>query len=334
MNSELCMMIISKAKAVLKIEAQGILTLAEKLDQAFETLVQDICDSPGRVIVSGIGKSGLIGRKIAATLSSTGTNAMFLHPVEAVHGDLGMVSSDDVFIAISNSGETSELNQLLPVIRGIGCRLAGFTGNPKSTMAGFCDLVIDTGVEKEACPFNMTPTASTTAQLAMGDALAVVLIEKKKFRETDFMRSHPGGALGRRLTCRVGDIMLTADQAPCAFVDDTMASALETMDRFSLGAVLILDRNRQLTGIITDGDIRHTIARGITDFNRLKSGDIMTRNPRCSRVDAYLYDALNLMEKFEITVLPVVDTDNRLEGILHLHDILGKGSFKFNGGHR
>jgi arabinose-5-phosphate isomerase len=328
------MMIISKAKDVLNIEAQGILTLADKLDQAFETLVQNICDSPGRVIVSGIGKSGLIGRKIAATLSSTGTNAMFLHPVEAVHGDLGMVGPDDVFIAISNSGETSELNQLLPVIRGIGCRLAGFTGNPKSTMAGFCDLVIDTGVEKEACPFNMTPTASTTAQLAMGDALAVVLIEKKKFRETDFMRSHPGGALGRRLTSRVGEIMLTADQAPCAFVEDTMISALEIMDRFSLGAVLVLNQDRQLTGIITDGDIRHTIARGITDFHRLTPGDLMTRHPRCSRVDAYLYDALNLMEKFEITVLPVVDSDNRLQGILHLHDILGKGSFKFNGANR
>jgi arabinose-5-phosphate isomerase len=328
------MMIISKAKDVLNIEAQGILTLADKLDQAFETLVQNICDSPGRVIVSGIGKSGLIGRKIAATLSSTGTNAMFLHPVEAVHGDLGMVGPDDVFIAISNSGETSELNQLLPVIRGIGCRLAGFTGNPKSTMAGFCDLVIDTGVEKEACPFNLTPTASTTAQLAMGDALAVVLIEKKKFRETDFMRSHPGGALGRRLTSRVGEIMLTADQAPCAFVEDTMISALEIMDRFSLGAVLVLNQDRQLTGIITDGDIRHTIARGITDFHRLTPGDLMTRHPRCSRVDAYLYDALNLMEKFEITVLPVVDSDNRLQGILHLHDILGKGSFKFNGANR
>jgi arabinose-5-phosphate isomerase len=180
----------------------------------------------------------------------------------------------------------------------------------------------------------MPPTASTTAQLAMGDALAVVLIEKKKFRETDFMRSHPGGALGRRLTSRVGEIMLTADQAPCAFVEDTMISALEIMDRFSLGAVLVLNQDRQLTGIITDGDIRHTIARGITDFHRLTPGDLMTRHPRCSRVDAYLYDALNLMEKFEITVLPVVDSDNRLQGILHLHDILGKGSFKFNGANR
>jgi len=327
-------MIISQAKEVLKIEARGILTLAEKLDQAFETLVQDIFDSPGRVIVSGIGKSGLIGRKIAATLSSTGTNAMFLHPVEAVHGDLGMVSPHDVFLAISNSGETSELNQLLPVIRGIGCRIAGFTGNPKSTMAGYCDLIIDTGVEKEACPFNMTPTASTTAQLAMGDALAVVLIEKKKFRKTDFMRSHPGGALGRRLASRVGEIMLAADQAPYTVMEDTMTTALETMDRFSLGAVLVLDRDRHLKGIITDGDIRHAIARGITDFHRLTAAEVMTQNPRCSRVDAYLYDALNLMEKFEITVLPIVDSGNRLEGILHLHDILGKGSFKFNGGNR
>jgi arabinose-5-phosphate isomerase len=328
------MMIISKAREVLTLEARGILSLAEKLDQAFETLVQEICESPGRVIISGIGKSGLIGRKIAATLSSTGTNALFLHPVEAVHGDLGMVSPHDVFIAISNSGETGELNQLLPVIRGIGCRLAGFTGNPESTMARYCDLVIDTGVEKEACPFNMTPTASTTAQLAMGDALAVVLIEKKKFRESDFMRSHPGGALGRRLASRVGEIMLAADQAPCAFMDDAMTTALQVMDQFSLGAVLILNRERQLKGIITDGDIRHTIAQGTTDFHHLAAGDVMTRNPRCSQMDAYLYDALNLMEKYEITVLPVVGSDNRLKGILHLHDILGKGSFKFNGGSR
>lgn len=325
-------MIIPTAIDVLQTEAQSILSLAAKLDTAFETLVQDICASPGRVIISGIGKSGLIGRKIAATLSSTGTNAMFLHPVEAVHGDLGMVSPHDVFIAISNSGETSELNQLLPVIRGIGCRLAGFTGNPSSTMAGFCDLVIDTGVEKEACPFNMTPTSSTTAQLAMGDALAVVLIEKKKFKKSDFMRSHPGGALGQRLACQVGEIMFTSARAPIAFENDTMAAALETMDRFSLGAVLVLNRDNQVLGIITDGDIRHAIATGITDFSQMKVADIMTENPHTLGVKSYLYDALNLMEKYEITVLPIVDAAGRLEGLLHLHDILGKGSFTFNGG--
>jgi arabinose-5-phosphate isomerase len=325
-------MIIHKAVDVLKIEAQSILHLAGKLNKSFETLVDDICASPGRVIISGIGKSGLIGRKIAATLSSTGTNAMFLHPVEAVHGDLGMVSSNDVFIAISNSGETSELNQLLPVIRGIGCRLAGFTGNPASTMAGFCDLIIDTGVEKEACPFNMTPTASTTAQLAMGDALAIVLIEKKKFKKSDFMKSHPGGALGQRLSCQVGEIMFRAARTPCVFIDDTMAEALETMDQFSLGAVLVINRTRQLKGIITDGDIRHAIAGGVTDFTRLPVTGLMTTNPRRLGVDAYLYDALNLMEKYEITVLPIVDGADHLEGLLHLHDILGKGSFKFNGG--
>ena len=325
-------MIIPTAIDVLEIEAQSILSLAAKLDASFETLVQDICASPGRVIISGIGKSGLIGRKIAATLSSTGTNAMFLHPVEAVHGDLGMVSPNDVFIAISNSGETSELNQLLPVIRDIGCRLAGFTGNPSSTMAGFCDLVIDTGVEKEACPFNMTPTSSTTAQLAMGDALAVVLIEKKKFKKSDFMRSHPGGALGQRLACQVGEIMFKTARAPIAFEDDTMAAALETMDRFSLGAVLVLNRDNQVLGIITDGDIRHAIAKGITDFAQMKVSDIMTENPHTLGVESYLYDALNLMEKYEITVLPIVDAAGRLEGLLHLHDILGKGSFTFNGG--
>jgi arabinose-5-phosphate isomerase len=243
-----------------------------------------------------------------------------------------MVSPHDVFIAISNSGETSELNQLLPVIRDIGCRLAGFTGNPSSTMAGFCDLVINTGVEKEACPFNMTPTSSTTAQLAMGDALAVVLIEKKKFKKSDFMRSHPGGALGQRLACQVGEIMFKSTRAPIAFLDDTMAAALDTMDRFSLGAVLVLNRENQVLGIITDGDIRHAIATGTTDFTQTKVADIMTENPHTLGVASYLYDALNIMEKYEITVLPIVDAAGRLEGLLHLHDILGKGSFTFNGG--
>ena len=207
-------MIIDDAVQVLKMEAQSLLDLIEKIDDGFQTLVNDICASSGRVIISGIGKSGLIGRKIAATLSSTGTNAMFLHPVEAVHGDLGMVSRKDVFIAISNSGETGELNQLLPVIREVGCRIAGFTGKPKSTMAGFCDVVIDTGVKKEACPLNMAPTCSTTAQLAMGDALAVALIKKKNFQKNDFIRSHPGGALGQRLSCKVEELMVKKEFVP------------------------------------------------------------------------------------------------------------------------
>jgi arabinose-5-phosphate isomerase len=192
--------------------------------------------------------------------------------------------------------------------------------------------VIDTGVEKEACPFNMTPTSSTTAQLAMGDALAVALIHEKKFKKSDFMKSHPGGALGQRLACKVGEIMFTASAVPCVPLGSTMARAIEEMEKFRLGAVIVLDKGNQLMGIITDGDIRHCVAKGIPDFGRVQVEKIMTQAPHNLGIDSFLYDALNLMEKYEITVLPIVGKDNRLEGILHLHDILGKGSFKFNGG--
>jgi len=325
-------MIIDNAKEVLKIEADSILNLIRKIDVSFETLVKDICRSSGRVIITGIGKSGLIGRKIAATLSSTGTNALFLHPVEAVHGDLGMVSRSDVVIAISNSGETNELNLLLPVIKDVGCRLAGFTGNQSSTMAKLCDLIIDTGVEKEACPLNMAPTSSTTAQLAMGDALAVALIHEKKFKKSDFMKSHPGGALGQRLSCKVGEIMFKASVVPCVTMGSTMDLAIEEMEKFRLGAVIVQNNTSQLVGIITDGDIRHCIAMGTKDFGLVAVEKVMSKTPHCLGVEAFLYDALNLMEKYEITVLPIVREGNHLEGILHLHDILGKGSFKFNGG--
>jgi arabinose-5-phosphate isomerase len=327
-------MIIDKAKEVLKIEADSILNLRQNINASFEDLVHSICNSTGRVIISGIGKSGLIGKKIVATLVSTGTNSMFLHPVEALHGDLGMVNREDVFIAISNSGETSELNQLLPVIKEIGCKLAGFTGMPGSSMAKLCDIVVDTGVEREACPFNMAPTSSTTAQLAMGDALAVVLITMKKFNKDDFMKSHPGGVLGQRLACRVGEIMFKASTAPWVPTGSPMRQALEQMDNFSLGAVIVLDADKRLNGIVTDGDIRHCMAKGLEDLNTCSVDAVMTKSPRSLRAEAFLYDALNLMEKYQITVLPIVDEENRLEGLLHLHDILGKGSFQFNGGNQ
>ncbi len=325
-------MIIDKAREVLKIEADGISRLSGKINGSFEELVTCILQSSGRVIVSGIGKSGLIGKKIAATLLSTGTHAIFLHPVEALHGDLGMVSGNDLFLAISNSGETTELIQLLPLIKSMGCKLAGFTGNIHSTMARLCDIVIDTGVEKEACPFNMAPTASTTAQLAMGDALAVVLITKKQFKKADFMKSHPGGALGQRLSCRVGEIMSDASEAPWVMEGTSMGDAVQEMDRIRLGAVLVLDTDKKLKGIMTDGDIRHFIANRRTDLITPPVDHFMTPAPHCLHPNSFLYDALNLMEKHQITVLPVVDADNRLQGLLHLHDILGKGSFQFNGG--
>lgn len=325
-------MIKEDAIEVLKIEAQSLLDLTLRIGDAFEDLVHLICEARGRVIISGIGKSGLIGRKIAATLSSTGTNAMFLHPVEALHGDLGMVGPEDVFIAISNSGETEELNRLLPVIRDVGCRMAGFTGKQDSTMAGFCDLVIDTGVEKEACPLNMAPTSSTTAQLAMGDALAVALIKKKNFKKSDFLKSHPGGTLGQRLSFRVEQLMLKADASPAVALPATLGDALACMDAHRLGAVVLLGDQGILEGILTDGDIRHLMASGQMGDLTLSAREVMTADPLALGPNAYLYDALNIMEKHEITVLPVIEEDKRFAGLLHLHDILGKGSFKFNGG--
>ncbi len=338
-------MIIDKAREVLQIEADSILKLIKSIDSSFVELVDTICNSTGRVVISGIGKSGLIGKKIVATLISTGTNSMFLHPVEALHGDLGMVNKNDVFLAISNSGETSELTQLLPLIKNIGCKLAGFTGKTDSTMAQFCDIVINTGVEKEACPLNMAPTSSTTAQLAMGDALAVVLINKKHFKKSDFMKSHPGGALGQRLNFRVGEIMFKASKAPSIQTGSSLSFAIEQMDKFCFGAVFIHNREKKLKGIITDGDIRHFLAKSrpdlknqkndfntLDDFNTLIVDTVMSKNPYTLNADSFLYEALNLMEKHQITVLPVVDKSNRLDGLLHLHDILGKGSFQFNGG--
>ncbi len=325
-------MIINKAIEVLKIEAESILNLSRNIDEQFEQLVQAICNSSGRVIISGIGKSGLIGKKIVATLVSTGTNSIFLHPVEALHGDLGIVNKEDVFIAISNSGETSELNHLLPLIKEIGCTLSGFTGKPVSTMAQLCDLVINTGVEKEACPFNLAPTSSTTAQLAMGDALAVVLISQKKFNKTDFMKSHPGGVLGQRLSCRVGQIMLEISQTPCIKSGSSMKQALKQMDNFSLGAILVVDELNTLKGIITDGDIRHCVTHNQDSVESSSVDSMMSKNPHTLNTQSFLYDALNLMEKHQITVLPIVDEKNKLEGLLHLHDILGKGSFQYNGG--
>ncbi len=325
-------MIIQKAIDVLKAEAQSIRDLTNKIDKSFETLVDSICISKGRVVITGIGKSGLIGKKIVATLTSTGTHAIFLHPVEALHGDLGSVQAADIVLAISNSGETEELIQLLPLIRQMGCLVAGFTGNTSSTMASLCDIVIDTGVEREACPFNMAPTCSTTAQLAMGDALAVVLIDKKRFKKSDFMKSHPGGTLGHRLSFKVGEIMLPASKAPVIDIGSTFTRAVEQIDRFKLGGVLITDSSGHLEGIITDGDIRHFLAGRPLDITGLTVEKIMSKNPHKLTPDSFLYDALNLMEIHQITILPVVSPENILEGLLHLHDILGKGAFKFNGG--
>ncbi|RPH51198.1 MAG: KpsF/GutQ family sugar-phosphate isomerase [Desulfobacteraceae bacterium] len=321
-------MIIDEVVEVLKIEAEGILKLIDRIDNSFAEMVELIYKSKGRLIVGGIGKSGIVGRKIVATLNSTGTRSFFLHPVEAMHGDLGIVSKDDIFLALSNSGETDELNVLVPTIRKIGCKVIAFTGNKNSTLAKHSDIVIDVGVEKEACPLGLVPTASTTALLAMGDALAVVLINKRDFKSSDFRKIHPGGVLGQRLSSKVKDIMIKDELLPLVYEGVSFHEAVLKTDSGGLGAVLVIRQDDTLSGIITDGDIRRTIAKK-RPVHELKAEDIMTENPRTADPDSPAYDALYLMEQFQITVLPITDPGNKILGVLHLHDILGKGSFTF-----
>jgi len=322
---------IKQAIEVLQLEAEGILKLIDRLDDRFAAAVNAIYRSKGRVIVTGIGKSGIVGRKIVATLNSTGTRALFLHPVEAVHGDLGIVSEDDTFLALSNSGETDEINILLASIRRIGCTIIAFTGNSDSTLGRSSDIVIHAGVDREACPLGLAPTCSTTAMLALGDALAVVLIHKRKFKTSDFQRVHPGGALGQHLQSHVQDLMLTGKAVPKVAVKTSMAEAVSEINRVGIGAVLVVRSDGTLAGIVTDGDIRRSIARG-KEVSALSVEAVMSRDPHTLRPDTPTYDALNLMEKHQITVLPITDPIGKVRGILHLHDILGKGEFKFNGG--
>jgi len=323
-------MIIKQAAEVLKIEAEGILKLIDRIDNNFVEMVNLIYNSRGRLIVGGIGKSGIVGRKIAATLNSTGTRSLFLHPVEAMHGDLGMVCSDDIFLALSYSGETDELNILMPSIRKIGCPVIAFTGNKASTLARHSDIVIDVRVDREACPLGLVPTASTTALLAMGDALAVVLINKKQFNTSDFKKIHPGGTLGQRLSSEVKDIMLTGKYLPIVLEGTLMKETINEIDRLGLGVTIIVKTDNTLAGIITDGDIRRTVAKKNTIFE-LTVEDVMTKDPLTVRPDSPTYDALNIMEQYQITVLPITNSSRKVLGILHLHDILGKGAFKFNG---
>lgn len=321
-------MIIDEVIEVLKIEAEGILKLADRIDNSFAEMVELIYKSKGRLIVGGIGKSGIVGRKIVATLNSTGTRSFFLHPVEAMHGDLGLVSRDDIFLALSNSGETDELNVLVPTIRKMGCKVIAFTGNKNSTLARYSDIVIDVGVEREACPLGLAPTASTTALLAIGDALAVVLINKRDFKSSDFRKIHPGGVLGQRLSSKVKDIMIKDESLPLVYEGVSFHEAVLKVDSGRLGAVLVVKKGDTLSGIITDGDIRRTIAKK-RPVHELKAEDVMTKNPRTAGPDSPAYDALYLMERFQITVLPITDSGNKILGVLHLHDILGKGSFSF-----
>ena len=320
-------MSIALATEVLQTEAQGILALVDRLDDSFERAVGLIMACPSRVIITGIGKSGIIGQKIAATFNSTGTSSFFLHPVEAMHGDLGIVSAGDVILAISNSGETPELNMLLPTFKKRGNQLIAMTGNVGSTLARNADAVLDVGVEREACPLGLAPTASTTATLAMGDALAVVLLNRKQFNESDFLRNHPGGTLGDRLKVKVAEVMLTGEKVPTVAAKASFAEALAELNKKNIGALLIVSPEKRILGILTDGDIRRLMVKSREIFAQ-PVGSVMITDPKTIRADFLAADALSIMQRHEVTVLAVVNDADQLVGVLHLHDLLGKGEFR------
>ena len=290
---------------------------ASQLAQAVSTMLQ----APGRVVVMGMGKSGHVGRKIAATLASTGTPAFFVHPAEAGHGDLGMVTVQDVVLAISNSGESEELARILPVLKRQGVPLIAITGNPQSSLARYANTVLDSSVEKEACPLNLAPTASTTVQMAMGDALAVALLDARGFKPDDFARSHPGGALGRKLLTTVADVMRAGDAAPAVALTADFNTVMREMTAKGLGATIVVDAEGHVAGIFTDGDLRRLLTAG-TDVRPLRATDLMHANPRSIRPDALAADAARLMEEYRISSVPVTAPDGTLEGSLNTHDLM------------
>lgn len=319
------MNILDIAKKVLKIEADAVLALIEKLDANFEKAVDLIYNSKGKVVVTGMGKSGLVGKKIAATLASTGTPAFFLHPAEAIHGDLGMVTSEDVIIAISNSGETEELAGLIPFLKRFNVHLISMTGNPNSTLSRQADAHLDISVKEEACPLGIVPTASTTAALAMGDAIAVALLTKNGFREEDFAFYHPGGSLGKKLFVKVSDLMHQGDALPVISPDKSMTAAVMEISSKRLGIVIVIDADNKLLGIITDGDLRRGIEKWGKALFDMKAGEVMTKNPKTISGDELAAKALSIMETHSITSLTVPDKEGKAEGVIHLHDILRKG---------
>ena len=306
------------ARRVLRTEANAINALTARLDGNFEKAIDLLLACKGRAIVTGMGKSGIICRKIAATLSSTGTSAFFLHPAEAIHGDLGMVQPDDIVIALSHSGETEELVRLLEAIRRIGAKLIALTGSPASTLARAADVAIDCGIAEEACPMNLVPTASTTAALAMGDALAMTLLELKGFREEEFARLHPGGKLGRRLL-RVESAMHTGDQIPIVAAAAPMADVIHEMSSKRLGMTCVAEAG-VLTGIVTDGDLRRHMAAN-RDLLALTAAHVMTKKPATIRRECLAVDALRIMEERRITSIVVVGDNDTIEGVVHLHDL-------------
>ena len=309
---------LAVARRVLQTEAAAILALVDRLDEGFDQAVRLLLDCRGRVIVTGMGKSGLVSRKIAATLASTGTPAFFLHPAEAVHGDLGVIQADDVVVALSNSGEPEDLLRLLETIKRLGARLVTLCGNAESTLAQASDVALDCHVSEEACPLNLVPTASTTAALALGDALAMTVLVAKGFREEDFANLHPGGKLGKRLM-RVGQLMTTGEKIPAVGPDTSIEGVVDEMSRKGLGMTCVVDGGR-LAGVVTDGDLRRHMRASVSLAGRT-AVDIMTANPVTIGRDMLAAEALHILEQRKITSIIVVDDQKRVEGVVHLHDL-------------
>ena len=309
------------AQETFDIEAAAVLGLKARTNEAFGRAVALMLDVRGRVVVMGIGKSGHIGRKVAATLASTGTPAMFVHPAEASHGDLGMIKAIDLVLAISNGGESEEITVILPVLKRLGVPMIAMTGGLQSTLAKHADITLDCGVEKEACPLNLAPTASTTAQLALGDALAVALLDARGFRTEDFARSHPGGALGRKLLTHLGDVMRSGDAVPRVGPDTAFPEMMREMSAKGLGASAIVDDGGRVLGIFTDGDLRRLIEKGV-DLRAMTAREVMHPGPRTIRSDALAVEAAQLMEQHRITSVLVVDAQGLLCGAVNSNDLM------------
>lgn len=318
---------LEQARQVLRMEAEAVLEQVERIDEHFKAAVEMIMACPGRTVITGMGKSGIIGRKMAATLASTGTPSFYLHPAEGIHGDLGMVTEGDVVIALSNSGETGEVLHILPSLRRIGAKLIAMVGNPNSTLAKNSDIVLNVGVTREACPLGLAPTSSTTAALAYGDALALALLSKRKFTARQFAVFHPGGSLGRKLLLTVEDIMHSGTENPLVKADISVQDALFVITDKGLGAVSVVDDDNKMLGVLTDGDIRRGLSKGV-DFLKRPVTELMTASPKTITKEKLAAQALHIMESNRpkpITVLPVVDAENHVIGLLHMTDLVRQG---------
>lgn len=315
---------LASARHLLEVEASAVTALTSRVNGDLERAITILLDIRGHVIVTGVGKSGHIGRKISATLASTGTPSSFLHPAEAAHGDLGMVTREDAAIVISKSGASDELWTVLPYLKFLGIPIIGLLGDAKSALAEKCDVVLDVSVAEEGCPMHLAPTASTTAALAMGDALAVALLTAKGFQPDDFKFLHPGGALGRRLSLTIKDVMHSGENIPVVRAEDDLKTSIMCMTKQRLGAVCVVEATGELLGIFTDGDLRRTLERNL-DLAGVKIGQIATLKPRTILPDALVSRAVNIMEQHNILVLPVVNHEQKLVGIVHMHDLLKSG---------